>query len=509
MTRNWINLTEMPRGSEATLGNALRAWIALNGGPTVHEAALYLQFHGVKGAKINIVDWMEDRPVGQVYTLCQKTLLKASGIDLDPIIVSEAKKAILAKQPELKGIVTFDRFETRPELIDELSKYVKAYGDVTPRVAEQIDVSSQNVGTWCAKEGRLPTGEYLEKVIIGMSRGLFPATCAEDFLLLVICREMFRMPIDSAFPGVTRFKDALDVLARELGDRRGAGDKFQVYGLSVEATDRMQNWAPRGKGTTMDTVLKVARSLVKLLRPTALAAFDDRTPEFLRTETVKKPIVLDVTPVTPAIRVIAVPAPEPVEQVPAPKPVPAEPAIKHAPPQADPRPVPPEPTTTPFSKPNESDGVAAETLRHNKAMAFHYRALADLLDPVETIKPVQADRTFSGAIGETIDGMTHCLGESGFPNFSGGDVSAVDAERIERISGLYRQMLLSLGSLPSKKRNQAMPALAGSLEETMMLAYGLLMYSNVSTVSDLIKATLDMARINRRTGTNKKDKELK
>lgn len=504
MTRNWINLTEMPRGSEATLGNALRAWIALNGGPTVHEAALHLQFYGVKGAKINIADWMENRPVGQVYTLCQKTLLKASGIDLDPIIVSDAKKAILARDPKLAGIVTFDRFETRTELIDELSRYVKAYGDVTPRVAEQIDVSSQNVGTWCAKEGRLPTGEYLEKVIIGMSRGLFPATCAEDFLLLVICREMFRLPIESAFPGVTRFKDALDVLAKELGDRRSAVDKQRVYGLSVEATDRMQNWMPRGKGTTMDTVLKVARALVKLLRPNALSAFDDRTPEFLRTETVKKPIVLDVAPVPPTaaaptkIVPIAVVASKRIEQEPTPMPAPAEPTA--------PKPVPPEPTTIPFAKPNEGDGFAADMLRHNKAMAFHYRALADLLDPVE---PVPAERTFSGTIGETIDGMRHCLGESGFPDFSGDDISPADAERIECISGLNRQMLLALGGVPGKKRHQALPRLAGSLEESVLLGYGLLKYSNVTTASSLIEANLNVARIERRTGTNNKNKETK
>ncbi len=482
MTGTWKKLERMPAGREATLGNALRAWMELNG-VNIHEAAAFLQESGVKGSAKNIHSWMNNDPAGELFSAQTKALLAATGIQADPIIVAAAKEAAIAKDATLEQVISFDTLCTRAEILTRLSEIVESYSGNAKLVARVIGIHDRSICAW--KGGsHLPAGDNLERLVVALSRGVFPATCQEDYHLFHLCREMFGLPTDAVFPGITRFEHVLDALAKELGDTNSGPEKIRVYGMSVNAANQMRKWLPCENKLPMESVTRVVRALVSLRYPQTLSAYDERAKELIETDEVREKIALDGTvPARKSPRTVApAKAVAPAKEI-VPDPVrPVEAAIPEPERALDPSPAP----------------IDDAFLARLKAGVPHLRALVDVLDP-EGAKP--KERTFESTLGETVDGMRNCLGESGFPNFPDGTASPEAVAKFMEAYALFRGMLLALSGIPEAERVKVRNALRGTVEETILLEYGVFRYDDTSAAFRIIKGNLDMGRKERRSAT--------
>ena len=74
MANSWRKLENMPLGREATLGNALRAWMRLNDAKVL-DAATHLQESGVRGSAANIHNWLDGNPTGELFSVRAASLL--------------------------------------------------------------------------------------------------------------------------------------------------------------------------------------------------------------------------------------------------------------------------------------------------------------------------------------------------------------------------------------------------------------------------------------------------
>ncbi len=117
-------------------------------------------------------------------------------------------------------------------------------------------------------------------------------------------------------------------------------------------------------------------------------------------------------------------------------------------------------------------------------------------EPIPPPEPVPEAKPFAIAIGETLDGLEHCLGESGFPDFRTTVPTEEDAVRIERICELMRTFALAIGGLSEKHKKTLMKQarLGDNVEELVLILYGLYKFDNARNGLAAIRSNLDMAR---------------
>ncbi|OGL95622.1 hypothetical protein A2348_01895 [Candidatus Uhrbacteria bacterium RIFOXYB12_FULL_58_10] len=471
MSRSWKLLDKaFAYGRETSLGNVLRAWIDANGVST-HEAARYLQNNELFGAIQNIDAWLGDEPAGELFTARARKFESLTGIDLEQVIVLEAKREAIRRHPELADSMRFDQGVTRSELVQMAVAWTEKYSGSRHCLTRQIGVPDNRMSPWI-RGSFLPSGEELVRLVIGLTRGLIEAACQEDCFLALIARNMFDMTTEDLFV-FRSFREMLDTLFAELGDRRAASDKQSVFGLNQPTVDRLRKWDPTKNKLPMETVLTLAHSFLRLHRTDLVDAFDRMRPEFETTWT--------VTPKTEAIA--SEPEPE-AEHEPE---LPAVAKQTHARERAD------EPT----EQQNAETAELLELLRSLKKGASHLRAFLDELAPVATGRevapepaPVVSSRPM--VIGETIDGLEHCLGASGFPDLSGEHPDPNQIKRVREAFAAFRRLLIALGGLKQAARRDL--GLKPDLEEAVLLLFGLLKYESPGAAFQIIKSNIDMAR---------------
>lgn len=469
MTRQWKHLERFTYDRGATLGSALRAWMSANSA-SEHEAATHLQHQGVKGAVQNINRWLKDDPAGELYTLWRKPFETITGIDSDRLMVVEAKRQAVARDPSLTPLIRFDLLQTRRELVDAAVAHADhCYGGNYRCVAHQLGVSDQTVSNW--KKGHyLPSGDDLLKLVVGLSRGLIPASCMEDCLLEIACRGMFGHTTVELFPGVRGFKDFLTAQFARLQGSPREEDKIRVFDLNRVTVDRMRHWGPNTNRLPMTSVLSIMRVAVKFDHPELVARFDEMRETFARTWKTAEPKTQEaretISPHQKRQRVSAHPS-TPEQKT---KPVATDDGSQRA------------------DRPNV-DALALAL----QGMAPGLRAIADALDPQGNAAPVVSPLTL--VIGETVSELEHCLGESGFPDLSGTKTTEGDQQMIPRAFALFRRFALALSGLDPVVRKGF--NLKGDLDETVLLLYGLLKYENPGAALRILKHNLEMARSER------------
>lgn len=496
--RTWIPLGQSyAYGPESTLGDALRSWIALNQS-NEHEAATFLQNNGLLGALANIHRWLGNEPSGELYTARMSRFVELTGIDLDRLMVVEAKREAVRRFPDLAGRVRFETDVTRQQCVEMAGFWADAYSGNGRCVTRQIGVADQRLSEW-RRGAFLPSGEDLVLLVTALTRGLYDADCQEDCFLSFVAERMFQTTREDLF-GLATFRAMLGFLFETLGDRKSTTAKEDVFGLKQPTVDRMRKWTPGQNKLPMESVLGIVRAFLRYHRPDLLAGFDAMRPEFEESWTVTREHRQRRTeggepPVggTDA---------EPTERA-------------EAPPTAE-APAMPEPIGTPDEEPTvepaptlpapaESDELLV-LLRSIREAAPHLRAFLDAFAPpkvtpaavverpVEPAPPTSADEVspWSTPIGETLDGLEHCLGETGFPDFSETPISDDTRERIERAFAQFRMLLLAIGGLNPQVRGSL--GLRPDLEETVLLVFGLLKYENTGAALRIIQSNLEMAR---------------
>lgn len=478
-------------GRTASLGGALRAWMAQNAA-SEHEAATYLQQHGISGAVGNLPNWLEDVPSGELFTVRLRKFEELTGIDSDRLMVVAAKRKVLEQDPSLEKVVRFDTNVTRREMVDMALAYAETYGGNMKCVTFQLGVAETRLSAWKAateeKVGFLPSGEDLERLVVGISRGLLNVSCVEDFFLARVCEGMFGLAPEIVFPGVNRFEYLLKALFYILGKRNSADDKKQVFDLEVNTVDRLRKWKPRENRLPLTSVVKVVRALLKHRHPRVIPSFDAATEAFVEHWTLPAPLPLEGG--TPDKGRTPPEEPSPVHATEAPEPTEAAVPKEEAPP--------------PFAPVDED---LLQLLRRLQGAGPHLRGLADALDPAgANPAPGPTGSPFATAIGETADEMEHCLGANGFPDFRDAEPSEQDTQTVRRSFALVRKLLLSLGGLTESRKTDLMRDVGGDLQETVLLAYALLKYADVRTAHNIIQANLQMGRGETRSNTHRRKK---
>ncbi|NBS41702.1 hypothetical protein EBS80_03495 [bacterium] len=477
----WNVLDGYEYAREASLGDALRAWIAQNAA-TEHEAAIHLQQGGVLGAIGNLQSWLTNVPSGELFTVRARAFQDVTGIDVDRLMVAVAKQKVLTADPSLEGIVTFTTYVTRREMVEMALAYAENYGGNTRCVTFQLGIHESRLTDW--KSGTYqPNGEDLEKLVTGLSRGLLEVACVEDFFVARICQGMFGLAPEVVFPGINRFETLLAALFHILGKRKSAEDKKRVFDLNVATVGRLRAWKPRENRLPMSSVIKVVRALLRHKHPGVVPAFDAASDAFAERWTMAEPLALTVESTA-------------IER-------PTEPARARMKPQTTER---AEPDTTDPSPvaPAHSDRVVgtpqpvADDIFALLAQLKHagplLRGLADIVDPtVPTAAPLPAE-PFAIAIGETVDEMEHCLSGDGFPDFRKATPTETDARNIRRMLALMRKLLLAIGGLTEGEKTRLMQDIGGDVQEMVLLAYAIGKYGNVRTAIKIIEANLQMGR---------------
>lgn len=476
MTRQWKPLDGFVYDRETTLGSALRAWMRANNA-TDHEAAAHLQHHGVKGAIQNIDRWLRDDPAGELDTLWKKPFEKITGIDIDRLLVVEAKRQAVAGDPSLARLIRFDLLQTRRELVDAAVAHADCcYGGNYRCLAHQLGVMTDptqdsTISHW--KMGHhLPSGDDLVKLVVGWSRGLIPASCVEDCLLEIACRGMFGHTTAKLFPGARGFKDLLAAQFARLKDSRRAEDKKRVFDLTPDSVDRMRRWQPNASKLPMSSVLSIMRVAIKFDHPELLPRFDELRETFARTWTTEE--ATKVTASSP-------------KRLHAPAPLLSAPKLDTIPVAAN-------------DGSQEADRPSLDALALAlRGMAPGLRAIADALDPKRSAAPVASPLTL--VIGETVNGLEHCLGDSGFPKLSDVQPTESDQGMTRRTFMLFRGFALALGGLDPAVRKVL--NLRADLEETVLILYGLLKYEDPGAALRILESNLEMARLERARRTQR------
>lgn len=485
-------------GRTASLGGALRAWTAQNSA-SEHEAATYLQQHGINGAVGNFPNWLNDVPSGELFTIRIRKFEELTGIDADRLMVVAAKRNVLKRDPSLEGIVTFETNATRREMVEMALAYAETYGGNMRCVTFQLGVAESRLSAWKGatqdKKGFLPSGDDLERLVVGISRGLLNVSCVEDYFLSRVCEGMLGLAPEVVFPGINRFESLLKALFHILGKKNSATDKKRVFDLEVNTVDRLRKWKPRENLLPLSSVVKVVRALLKHRHPRVIPSFDAATEAFVEHWTLPRPLSLegdakDDRPTTTLV------ADAPAAEAEAPEPPGApEPNEDEATPPAT---VPDQGHDAPV------DGELLLLLKRLQGAGPHLRGLADALDPAGAKPASVPNSPFASAIGETVDGMEHCLDAAGFPDFRESEPSEEDVRAVMRALALTRKLLLSLGGLSESRKTALLQRVGGDLQETILLAYGLLKYADVRTARNIIQANLQMGRGETRSSTHRR-----
>lgn len=263
--------------ASTTLGDLLRAWMKQTG-RNAGEALKAIEKHGIRAG--NFDAWLDGTITHELATIFLKPFTNLTGIDLDRLLLQEAKDRVLKAHPEYAPKLA--PFVHREDAVDELKRIADLYDGSHRLMAVQRDVSSKSMGQWFRRR-HLPGGETLDQALVAIGEGFLEdgITCREDAILGVFTRRAFDREPSKLVEGMDGFKDLIRLLYRPYKDGPGSAEAEKGTGLEKSMGGRLSHWKPRDNRLPPESVLQVLRSLIKRDQPAQLAKFEREKKIFL------------------------------------------------------------------------------------------------------------------------------------------------------------------------------------------------------------------------------------
>ncbi len=229
--------------------------------------------------------WLAGKATKGLFTKVFTQFVETTGIDLDRLMVIEAKLRILEKlgqvdelrtkdpsyaflldlDPDLSKKVSFDRLITRREIVDAVKAVADEIGG--PLTSLQFFADERYVPSWWSDKNGAPAGEILERTIIRLTVGFVrddPTLRARDDTRFRVMAHLLLGPQAQEHLGATTLQDALRSLF-------GGKEKWQSSALSnetgipVHALYGLREWAPKNSTGKLGpvTIVAIMKALLK------------------------------------------------------------------------------------------------------------------------------------------------------------------------------------------------------------------------------------------------------
>lgn len=428
----------------STLRSLLATFVAAN----PHGLAGAAEALGVK--EDTFTQWIDGTWTEGLRTRYFNAFVELTGIDLDRLMVTEAKRRIWERDPSLRGVVTFDRFQSRQDVIAEICrvKSLLPYGDGTRYIAWQIPevLNSELFSQWSLGRTK-PDGDNLEACLIGLSRGLVETGTRNDLAFRLAMRRVCGMELEDCLRLSTFEELVRAVFTREL-KARGATIAAQQTEINVTTVADLIRWTPANeKEYPYGTIFSLVRHHVRTRWDAASQErfvkaagefLDKDNKAYVVTEPVRPQWVGDASanpPVAPTVVAETVPSPAP--------PARGAPGVRQT----------PETTTL--------DGGVRRLVAHLRTQLL--QAAMDFPDVVRRLPLIPGLE-----VGETLHNVRWCLTGAKMPDVGNWDPSDQEIELIADAVALVRRAILLVLGLPMPVRRRVIKRLARELDELFL-----------------------------------------
>lgn len=416
----------------------------LNANPGALDAAANVL--GVKAETLG--QWVEGTWTEGLRTRYFHAFVQMTGIDLDRLMMIEAKRRIWERDPGTRAFVTLDRFQTRSDLVKEIGriKALPSYDGVR-LLAWQIGINDHSVNNWL--NGReLPSNDNLEPVILSLSRGVMESGSRNDLAFRVAVQRVCGQEPERCL-GLSSFQELVNSVFTPALRARGDTIASQQAGINRSTTVQLLRWKPTDDKTfPYGTLFSLVRIHVRSRwdDPTR-ERFDRIVAEFLNTRNttyeVKETVFANAdVPARPARE-------QPPNAAPAPEP----------PRRAQPSPVQADGRKAPV--PITLDGGIRRLVSHLRTQLL--QAAMDFPDVVRRLPLIPGLE-----IGETLHNVRWCLTGANMPDVGDWDPSDQEIELIAEAVALVRRAVLLVLGLPMPVRRRVIKRLARELDELFL-----------------------------------------
>lgn len=444
---------------ETTLSSLWQAWMDLNGFVNDRQAALAITQLGIRGGT-NISKWLQDEPTTSLLSTSMKEIIEKTGVDIDGWLVAEAKRLVIAENPELESRLPFNKITSRKEVIDELETWSKLYGG-NLYLALQMRIPPGQTSHYMQRTHQ-PSLEILPSILRGLAQGFISIDCQEDIGFILTCRAIMGGDPEEFFPNVTNFKTAIDELLKPF---KGYQDKKieNETGIHHALIHDLRTWKPvSGKrGMVPESIEKILRVLVIRKYPYLGDAFDENRAVYRKNEhkgILEVPVPLKV--------LINKGQPKPIEtkKDPTPKSKANAPKTeKQAPPMVSLLEAVENVVQAP---PTQTSGQSVTDV-----LADMYAEMSTRLRALPKPAPVHTD---ARDVGATIDNVRHCLDQKSWKQRKGVRLTASEIENVRTAIEQLRAIFVGISELdPDYIRTVLSPVFGPELFELFIAGEGL------------------------------------
>lgn len=443
---------------ETSLQSLLAAFLAANQNRRTAMA-------NVIGVRVETVNqWVEGNWTEALRTRYFAKFVEVTGIDLDHLMVIEAKRRIWNGTPSFRGVVTLERLPTRRDVVSEIQrlKALPAYDGGTRFIAWQIPtVSETSLSQWSLGRTK-PEGDNLEACLIVLSFGLIETGTRNDLAFRLSIRRICGEGPENCL-GLLTFDDLMNaVFTREMKARSATVVAEQI-GMNPTTTAALLKWTPESMASfPYATILSLARHHASGLWDTpSLERFDHAVAEFLSKENATYAVSEPVLPKA-AAKTIA-------------------PAVN-----------PPRLAEVPKTSTTTIENAMRRLIGQLRAQLL--QAATDFTDIVGKLPIIP-----SLEIGETIHNVRWCLTGANVPETGGWDPSDQEIKLIAEAIALVRRALLIVLGLPMPIRRRVVKRLAEELDE-LFIAFDAAGVEDLTGFAEQISLQRKQANIVRKEG---------
>jgi hypothetical protein len=370
---------------------------------------------------------------------------RITGIDLDRLMVIEAKRGLFAKDSSLRNSSTWKRLNTRNDVVTEIRriKSLPSY-DGTRLIAWQIPgIPEETINQWT--NGRTkPEGNYLDLCLVALSRGLIESGTRNDLALRLSMRRICGMEIEESL-SVSTFEGLMNAVFTRGMRALSPAVVADRTGIARSTAAKLLEWTPASEASYPYATMFALVRLVARQRwdDASLERFERARVEFLDQETKAYTVRTQVKPVMrSAERPVVVEHPEP--------------ELKTTPQSTEPT----RATDDPDREYVVDDGVA-------RLAEFYRTQLLELAArfPNEVgMIPIMPGLE----IGETVHEVHHCLTGANIPDVGDWDPTDAEIQAMARSIKLVRRAYLIVLAMPVQRRNRVMATLGPELDELFL-----------------------------------------
>lgn len=292
MSTHWT-IPEYAYDQFTTLSGLLRSFLQASSADT-HALAIAL---GI--SKEPVDRWLQDEFTEGLVSRYKQPFETLTGIDLERLFVIHAKREILRKlenlsevrvkdpsyarlltrDPELSSKIDFSTLTTRDEVIEALRPLARETG--YPLIALQLGIDDKSMSSWVPHvHGRRPSGENLERCLIGLTTGLI-CSHKDDTRFRLVADAILGKDYAQVLC-VTTLEEAVESI---IGPHRS--DPETVIANRTGLTPSIVGTLRRGQfngSIPMTTMIQLVRTLFKRSHKDHLGQFDLTAQRFLETQ---------------------------------------------------------------------------------------------------------------------------------------------------------------------------------------------------------------------------------